>query len=345
MFAARFIPNPDLVSPLHFLNIVPESAEMPVLFLTDDQVHGLLDIQQSIEIVEECFVALHEKRAANVPRSRIGMPGLLLHCMSASAQYLEVAGWKNYTTTREGARFQVGLHDGKTGELLCLIDANRLGQLRTGAATGVAVKHLTTAGNAEVAIIGTGYQAETQLSAICAVRSVSEARVFSRNAENREAFAERMAAQLAINVRAVESVDAAIDAAAIVVTATTSPTPVLNGSGLADSTLVAAIGGNQSSRTELDGTTLERSRTVIVDDVTQCQIEAGELIGGVKAGLCRWEDMRSLGSVIADESGFEPPEQGLTLFKTVGLAIQDVAMAHCLFRLAQERSIGQELPF
>lgn len=318
---------------------------MTALFLSETDVDQLIDMNESIEIVERSLMALHQKTAVNVPRARVGMPGILLHTMSASAEYLGVVGWKAYTSTKAGVRFHVALYDGESGELQCLLEANRLGQLRTGAATGVAVRHLSPPEAASVGMIGSGFQARTQLEAICAVRPVVRAHVFSRSEEHRNSFATEMSARLGIEVQAVESVDQAVSEADIVVCATNSPTPVLDGSKLKDGALVAAIGGNQSSRTELDGATLERAVSIVVDDVEQCQIEAGELIGGVKAGLCRWEDLLTLGSIINGDAECLPPETGVTLFKSVGLAVQDVAMAQALLAQARSESVGTNLPF
>ena len=156
---------------------------MPAIYLSEQDVAALVDMPLVVEAVEESFARLAAGEAENVPRARSKAPGVVLHSMSAAAGYLGVVGWKNYTTTREAARFLVGIHSATTGELVALIEADRLGQYRTGAATGVAIRHLTPDNVDRLAIFGTGWQAETQLLAACCVRPIRMALVYSRSAE------------------------------------------------------------------------------------------------------------------------------------------------------------------
>ena len=158
---------------------------MPTIFLTEDDVRELMDMETSIEVVEEAFRQFAAGEAKNVPRARAAADGILLHTMSASADYLGLVGWKAYTTTKQGARFHVAVYDIDTGEMAALIEANYLGQLRTGAASGVATEYMARPDAKVVGIFGSGLQARTQLKAVCTVRRIERVEVYSRNDDRR----------------------------------------------------------------------------------------------------------------------------------------------------------------
>ncbi len=202
-----------------------ESA-MSFLYLTENDVDRLMTMDRVLPIVERAFLELANKRADNVPRRRARAGSTVLHNMSAAAEYLGVVGLKAYTTNKHGARFLVTLFDAAKGELLALIEADRLGQLRTGAVTGVALKYLAPDAKA-LGLIGTGYQAETQLAAAAAVLPLKTVRVFGRDPERREKFASKMTARLGLEVRPIASAAATVDGLPVVITATSSSKPVL----------------------------------------------------------------------------------------------------------------------
>ena len=150
---------------------------MPALYLTEDDVRDVVDMETAIDAVEEAFRRLADGTANNVPRRRAFAPGIVLHSMSAAAEYLGLVGWKNYTTCSSGARFHVAIYDAETGEMTALIEADYLGQMRTGAASGVATSYMARPDAKTVGLFGTGKQARTQLKAVCSVRRIE--RVFS----------------------------------------------------------------------------------------------------------------------------------------------------------------------
>src|SRR5688572_17433253 len=147
-----------------------EDSAMPALFLSEDDVRRLVDVRTAVDAVEEAFRQLAAGGAVNVPRFRAVAPGVVLHSMNAAAPYLGLVGWKSYTTTRQGAVFHVGLSDAVSGRLVALLEADWLGQLRTGAATAVAVEWMAALDAAEIGLFGAGKQARTQLAAVAAVR-------------------------------------------------------------------------------------------------------------------------------------------------------------------------------
>lgn len=319
---------------------------MTAVYLTEADVAGLVDMAAAIDAVEGAFRSLGQAQAHNVPRARASAPGIVLHSMSAAAEYLGLVGWKCYTTTRTGARFLVGVYDSNDGTLAALIEADRLGQLRTGAATAVAAEWMAEPGCTELGLIGAGRQAATQLAAIARVRPLKRAVVYSRNPDKRQEFCAWMAHDLGV---AVEPVDRPQDAAAelpMVITATTSREPVLDGAWLAEGAFVAAIGGNWPNRAEIDTTTVRRAGVVVCDDVEACRREAGDFRDALEKGAFDWTQAVCLSDVVNGRAAGRPRgREGVRLFKSVGLAIEDVALAAEVLRRARERGQGAPLPF
>jgi len=242
------------------------------LFLTERDVDELLTMEAALRAVEDAFRAWGEGRAVNRPRLRIRVPKGFLHLMPAAALDERVMGFKAYSTVvgadgRARARFVVMLFSSETGEVLALMEAGRLGQVRTGAASGVAAKYLSREDSRTLGIVGTGYQAETQLEALCRVRPIEQIWAYSRTPERREAFAERMSRALGVPVQAVGSAEAAVRDADLIVTVTTAREPVLRGAWLKPGACVLAVGANHWLRRELDIEAIGRADRVVVDDL------------------------------------------------------------------------------
>ncbi len=318
---------------------------MTALFLAEGDVDQLVDIRDAIDVTELAFRHLADGTAVNVPRTRAPGPGIVLHSMSASASYLGRVGWKQYTTTREGARFHVGLYDQQSGRMLALMEANRLGQLRTGATSGVAAKWLARQEAAVMGLFGAGWQAETQLSAIAQVRQLQRVNVYSRREPQRQEFAERMSDCLQLEVVAVDDPRQCVAGCSIVVTATSSSTPVFDGSWLAEGTMLAAVGSNWLRKAEIDVAAVRRASLVVCDSVQCCEREAGDLSAAQTADAFHWREAIDLADVVAGDHPGRTGSDQVVLFKSVGLGIEDVALASRIFDLAQERGIGRELPF
>ena len=303
-----------------------------MLQISEADVERLLDMPAAIGVVEEALRQLAIGGAVNVPRVRAQAPGAVLHSMSAIATYLGAAGWKCYLTSKSGAKFYVGLCDAETGELLSLIEADRLGQIRTGAATGVAVKHLTDSGVSEVGLFGTGWQAQSQLEAVATARPIRRAVVYSRDPAKRENFARAMSSRLSIEVVPANSADEAVRGLPIVVTATTSKQPIFDGRLLEHGALVCAIGSNWLHKAEIDLETFRRATSVVCDSVEACRNEAGDLARAAEAGVFQWESAVNLGEIVAGQTTVPRRRDGVIIFKCVGLAIEDVAVATHLLR-------------
>lgn len=317
---------------------------MPVLFLTEDHVRELLDMPTAIEIIEEMFRELANGRVKNVPRQRVQAGKMLLHTMSGACDYLGVGGWKAYSTTREKARFHVGLYDLATGEMLAIIEADLLGQLRTGAVSGVATKFLARPDAKVVGLFGAGLQAATQLKAVCSARKIQRVEVYCRDAVRRESFAAQMSEYCATEVVPGQAPDEVASDKDIVITATTSKTPVFDGRSIDEGTHLNVIGSNFLAKTEVDVTTIQRADSLICDSVEQCRLEAGDFVPSIEAGITDWPLMHDLADIVSGRDTGRALPENITLFKSVGLAIEDVALGAKLLQLARQQGIGTNLP-
>jgi alanine dehydrogenase len=314
------------------------------LLLSEADVQQILTMPMALAAVEDSFRRLADGSALLHSRQRLHIPGKsYLHYMAAADGTGNYMGMKIYTSAKEGLRFLVPLFRADSGELLALIEADYLGQFRTGAASGVATRMLARADASRIGIIGTGLQSRTQLQALALVRSISGVRAFSRTAEHRERFAKEMAVQLGIPVEAVSSAQEAVRGADIVVTSTNSTDPVLDGSWLAPGMHINAIGANFPQKHELDGTAVRRCDIIVADSREQSKIEAGDLIQMYGDDKRRWDNVIELSEIVAGRvPGRSNPEQ-ITLFKSNGIAIEDIVVAGRIYEIAKETGTGRQV--
>jgi ornithine cyclodeaminase/alanine dehydrogenase-like protein (mu-crystallin family) len=316
------------------------------LFLTEQDVTKLLTMEDALAAVEGAFNALASGDATNEPRRRSRAAGATLQVMSGAVanvgEFKGLLGLKAYTVTRGQARFHVSLYDAESGELLALIEADKLGQMRTGAASGVATRLLAREDANMVGLYGSGWQAQSQLEAVCAVRDIEIVKVYSRSPENRARFCLEMSALLNdVNITPVEKPEDAADAG-ILITITSSREPVLQGAWLRPGAHVNAAGGNSILRREFDDETIKRSSFIAVDSIDQAKIEAGEFVTAVEKGLLTWERVRELRHVVSGAMRGRTGADQVTLFKSLGIAIEDIATAAVLYRKAKEQNVGKE---
>jgi ornithine cyclodeaminase/alanine dehydrogenase-like protein (mu-crystallin family) len=316
---------------------------MPLL-LREEEVQVLLSVGDAIEALERTFRAQAEGRAVNLPRQRVRWPGGTLHVMAAGDLGSGYVGLKAYTAVGGQTRFVVLLFHAESGELLAIIEADRLGRLRTGAATGLATRYLARPNAQVVGMIGAGRQAAAQLMAVCAVRSIAEARVYSPTPERRAAFAHRMRETLGIPVQAVERPEAAVEGADILITITSAREPVLRGAWLRPGVHLNAAGSNALLRRELDEEAIARADLIVIDSRAQGQIEAGDFLEPLERGRLQWERVYELRDVVAGRVGRAHPEQ-ITLFKSLGIALEDVAVAAVAYERARAQGAGERIRF
>jgi alanine dehydrogenase len=315
------------------------------ILLRESDVEKVADMKTALHAVEDAFRLQGRKEADNAPRRRCRLDDKgLLHVMSASLPSLGYAGLKSYTSIGGKVRFFVQLYSASTGELLAMIEADLLGQIRTGAASGVATKYMAREDASRVGIFGTGWQARSQLEAVSAVRPIQSVLAYSPNPEHRNKFCAEMSTKLGLTVRAASGPEETAKEADIVITATTSREPVLQGDWIAPGTHINAVGANQLSRRELDVETIRRSACVVVDSVEQSLLEAGDLACAVEAGAFYWEDARDLGLVVVGEFPGREDAAEITIFKSNGIALEDVALAGRVYEAASAAGAGEKLP-
>jgi ornithine cyclodeaminase/alanine dehydrogenase-like protein (mu-crystallin family) len=307
------------------------------LWLSEGDVATLASTEDAVPVIEECFRRLAGSAVEVMPRRRFPVEGGYFAVMAAADRELGVAGLKSYTLVDGKLAFVVCLFGLEDGALQAVIEADRLGQLRTGAASGVAAKHLARAEAGSVGLIGCGWQAESQLAAIrAAVPTIGRAVAWCRTPERLAAFCARHGAE-----RGEGPEDAA--ACDVVVTATTSKDPVLRGDWLRDGALVCAIGANDPAARELDARVIARASFVCCDSIEDAKLESGDLIDPVAAGQLDWLEVHELQEVVAGETPGRQSDGDIVIFKSNGIAAWDVAMAHELVQRARERGIGRTL--
>lgn len=318
-------------------------AHMAIL-LREADVEKLATISMAIEAVEQAFKSQGEQKADIAPRRRCRVDHGMLHVMSASLPGQGYAGLKSYTSVSGVNRFMVLLYQGD-GRLVALMEADRLGQLRTGAASAVATKYMARQDSARLGILGTGLQARTQVQAICAVRPINLVLAYSRNADKRNQFCKEMAASIGIDVRPASSPEEAVREADILVTATTSQEPVFKAEWVSKGTHINAIGANFISRQEIDTETVGKSACVVVDSREQAMLESGDLARAAETGDFYWEDARELGIVVLGDFPGREDAGEITLFESQGIALEDVALAARIYEQAVKTGAGESLPF
>jgi ornithine cyclodeaminase/alanine dehydrogenase-like protein (mu-crystallin family) len=320
----------------------PANGQKSVLLLNEDEVRRLLTMDMALEAVEQGLRRLALDEAMNTPRARVQTDHAMLHLMSASAKSLGVMGAKIYATSRKGgARFILPLFDGKSGALLCLMQADYLGQMRTGAASGIATQYMARPDATEVGIFGSGKQARTQVQAVCRVRRIRQVQVYSPNEQRRRQFADEMSELCQTEVVAVPRPEMAAEKKDIIITATTSREPVLNGQWIAEGTHINAIGSNFLGKAEVDSVAVRRCAVIAVDSKDQARIEAGDFQQPLEDGSLHWADVRELGQIIVGRYVGRKHPQDVTLFKSLGIAIEDVAVAARVYARAQAEGVGK----
>jgi ornithine cyclodeaminase/alanine dehydrogenase-like protein (mu-crystallin family) len=316
------------------------------LHISESEVRSVLTMPMAIEAVEEISLKQANGEVVVHPRRRFELPGGgFFHYMAAADFSTGHVAMKQYTYVQGKIRFMVPLYEMKTGDLAAMIEADYMGQLRTGAATGVATKVLSRQNAVVAAIIGTGGQARTQLEAVAAVRKLESARVFGRDTAKREKFSKEMTERLGFPVKSAASSSEAVRGADILCTATTAANPVVSGADLSPGVHINAIGANHAHKRELDDEAVASADVIVVDSIEQSRQEAGDLILAFRGDETCWTGVKKLSDVVARKSPGRTSDSEVTLFKSNGIASWDLAVAMKVFALAKEKRLGRVLPF
>ena len=316
------------------------------LHISESEVRAVLTMPMAIEAVELISRKQASGEAVVHPRRRFELPGGgFFHYMAAADFSAGYVAMKQYTYVKGKIRFLVPLYEMPTGDLAALIEADYMGQLRTGAASGVATKYLARENSRVAAIIGTGGQARTQLEAIAAVRKLQSARVYGRDAAKRDRFSKEMSEKLGFTVESASSSSEAVHGADILCTATTAAHAVVSGADLAPGVHMNAIGANHAHKRELDEDAVESADVIVVDSIEQSRQEAGDLILAFQGNEVCWTGVKKLSDVVAGKAPGRTSDAEVTLFKSNGIASWDLAVAMKVYALAKEKKLGRELPF
>jgi alanine dehydrogenase len=310
---------------------------MSPIYLSEGDVTELVDMECAIAALRSAFAEQANGGAINSPRTRARYWGSRLNMMSAGLKSGRF-GFKAYAGTNAPTVYHVMLYDAERG-LIAIIEARRLSRLRTGAATGLATDLLAKRGPVRLAMIGAGEQARTQLAAVAAVREMADISVFARNLERLRAFCADVSAATGQSLRPASSAAECIAQADVIITATDSETPVIHDAWLPANVHINTVGANAANRMELDLATFARARLVATDDIEQARIEAGEIIACVGSGTMAWSDIAQMSDLIDKDS----PKGGLTIFKSLGAALEDVALASAVYDRAIAQGRGRAL--
>ena len=307
------------------------------LFLTEANVKSLLTPADALEAVEGCFRRLAAGEVENRPRERLRVEEGVFAVMPAVDRELRLAGLKAYAWLPGGTPFVVVLFDTESARLAGVIEADKLGQLRTGAASGVAAKYLARNEASTLGVLGCGWQARSQVACIReALPGIERVVAYCRTPERLAEFCDEIGADPGESHRDPAGCD-------VVVTVTTSKDPVLRGEWLQPGALVCAVGANEPRARELDNVVLERAAFVCCDSREQSRLESGDLIEPIAAGVLDWLEVHELQEVIAGELEGRQSDDDIVLFKSNGIAAWDVAIGAVALEKARKRKIGKKL--
>lgn len=316
------------------------------LFLDEGCVKRLVTMEDALAAVEEVFGAQGRGGVFNVPRVRAPVKGGTLRITAAVLSYRGYYGVKVSSTAvfHSNAGRMFCLYREETGELCAVVQVFAMGALRTGAASGIATKYLANPDADVLGVLGSGRQARTQVDAVCAVRPIREIRVWSPRAASREAFCDDVKNINKINCLHVDDPEAAVRGADVLITATTATEPVVQGAWLKPGVHINAIGANFEHRRELDTATVAAATFIATDDIEQVRYESTDLSAPVAEGKLSWDQVYSLGDVVAGKIKGRNTRDDVTLFKSLGVAIEDVALAARAYEKALQLGIGMTLP-
>ena len=314
--------------------------EQTARWISESDVVSLMDLPGAIQALERGLAAEAEGHATNMVKTHVEWDGgSTLHAIGAAFPVDGFVGTKTWAHTEGGATPLLILFDSHTGALKAVIEAFALGQMRTASASGVATKWLAAVDASEFAMIGTGKQALTQVAAVLAVRPIRSVRVFGRNRERLEAFVERVRQEFGLPVMAAASVAEAIEGAGVVTVATRATQPIVTSAMLSRGAHINTIGAIVPSRAELAADVLARANKIVADSVPQARKLSRELIEFFGDVAAAWERVESLASVV-QKSQPRSLDQDLTVFKSLGMGVSDLALGIEIYRQAIASNLG-----
>jgi len=328
---------------------------MKILILSHDEVVSLLPMKDCIAVMREALIALaagqvHQPlRTIIRPPDAAGLMGLMPSYMSGDRAAFGLKAIcvfpRNPERGKDAHQGAVLLFSAETGELQAMMNASAITAIRTAAVSGVATDLLARKKASKLAIIGTGVQARSHLVAMSEIRPLERCRVASRKLENAKAFAEEMKSNFSFPVEAVATVAEAVEGADLIVTATNAAEPILKREWIAPGAHLNLVGASTPNAREVDGATMAAS-SVFVDRRESTMNEAGDYLFAVREGAIGADHIRAeIGEVLGGDKPGRTSAEEITLFKSLGLAVEDLAAAEYLYRTAKELNVGNWIEF
>lgn len=311
-----------------------------VRFISEEDVAATLDVAGTIDLLDAAARALAAGTASVTPRQRPFTTGVRMNLMGAGLDGR--VGHKCYPIGPKGANFVVTLF-GTDASMLALIQANTLGAIRTGAASGLATRLLARPESSVAAIIGTGHQARTQLEAVCRVRPIKIAHAAGRNPEHTRKFCDEMSAKLGIPVEPANDIASAVRNADVVTTMTNASEPLVFGSMLKPGTHVNAAGSNRNTSAEIDPEVVKRAGIVVIEHLAQAKMESGDLLAAERAGAWDWSRAVSISDLVSGKAPGRTSADEITLFESLGIALWDMAAANHVYDACVKSGRGRDV--
>ena len=317
-----------------------------VAMIGENHVREIADMAMALDVVEKAFRKIGLEEATNSPRSRAQTDHAHIYGMFAGAKGLQSLGLKVRTTSRKGLpEHIVLLFHSKTGELACIMQAEYLEQLRGGAAGGLGIKTLARSGASSIGLIGSGTQARMQLRAAAMVRPLQSASVYSPNRERASAFAAEMSQEMGFEITVAPHAREAVRGKEIVILATTSRDPVFFEDWVEPGMHINAVGATFLGKSEVAAEAFRKIELVVVDHRESARLEAGDLVEPLEREFVHWRSIRDLGPMLVGRYEARTGPEQTTLFKSVGLGIQDVTLGQAILEKAKTLNIGGTLPW
>lgn len=319
---------------------------MSAIYINEQTASSLLTMDDALKLVEESFTTYAQGKSFNMTRQRMRIRKGALHMLPGAVPYKNVIGYKAYTSFRAGLIFKVHLYDAENGNPLAIIDANEIGRLRTGAASGVASKYMAKENSQTAFIFGGGFQAEAQLEAVSKTTNIKKAYVFTRTYENAQNFALKMSKSLGIEVIPTQNIAEDLVKSDIIITITTSTKPLFDHTMLNPNGVhINGAGSNALIRAEVPEKTIEAAEVLAVDNKEVAAIECGDILPSLEKGRLHWNNILELGEITAGYRKGRLTDNGITIFQSQGMGLQDIICAEYIYRKAISQNLGVELPF
>jgi ornithine cyclodeaminase/alanine dehydrogenase-like protein (mu-crystallin family) len=316
-----------------------------MLFLKNTPISQILSMTEMIETIEDTLKEVALGRGFELPRRRIHHPNRMIFGLLPGSVHGAMGAYLQTDLDRRIHHETVIVYSAETGEPLIMFQDCSINEARTGAAGGLGAKHLARANAARAAVIGSAIHAQTQLRALAAVRSLTEVKVYSPSVANRSAFAEQMSRELGIDVRTAADPRDAIEAADVVIVATNSNQPVLDGAWLTPGTHTTSIANGDRTRTrqEIDQTTIRRSDPIFVTSKETVCLNETDVFRAVRDKVISWDRVHEISGLLLGRVPGRTDDHQITLFKLQGTGIMDVAIGLRAYERLKDGNLAQKL--